>query len=205
MEKDVSGISNALKQEDLVGRVIRVQIHIETLINDCLSIMVLKKEHLNSMNLDFFGKTQLSLALGLPEDFKKPINFIGKIRNKFAHNLNFSLDNGLMNNFYSTFSDDHKAQINETASMESLSWISKGQSWKSVTADEKFMIFGMSLYYLPKIAIREISRTIKLNKLKINVVNLSHRLVAAEEFSGLEPMVPWLFSPGPDRLGGSLK
>lgn len=40
---------------------------------------------------------------------------------------------------------------------------------------------------------------------RINVVNLSQRLVAAEKFSGLDPMFPWLFSAGPDRLGGSLK
>ena len=48
-------------------------------------------------------------------------------------------------------------------------------------------------------------RSLSFSDLELNVVNLSHRLIAAEEFSGLQPMVPWLLSSGPDRLGGSLK
>lgn len=78
-----------LQCEDEVGRVIRTHLYIENLINSFLEIALPQPEHLTPIQLDYFGKVQLSLSLGLPVEFKKPLNFIGNARNNFAHKQNW--------------------------------------------------------------------------------------------------------------------
>lgn len=152
---DEYNFANALKSEDEIGRVIRTHLYIESLINDFLDIAVPKPEHLKPIKLDFYDKVQLALTLGLPDEFKKPLNFMGKIRNNFSHRLNVGIAENEVNNFFDTFSNEQKEEIINSASIEGLSWVSEGKSWKSIEPSIRFMIMCFALYYGLKIAILE--------------------------------------------------
>lgn len=165
-------LSEALKNEDEVGRVIRAHIHIEKLINDFLEIALDKPIHLKPMQLDYFGKVNLSACIGFPEELKKPLLFMGKTRNDFAHNLNQKIDKSRVNDFFDTFSHLHKDEIVNTSVNKSLSWVSEGKSWTNIDAKDKFMVMCFSLYYAIKIAIINFEANEKIIKNQIQFAKL---------------------------------
>ena len=152
---DISELSIALQKEDEVGRVIRIHLHIENLINQFLQLATPYPDFLSPLKLDYFGKVQLSLALGLPEKFKQPLNFIGKIRNNFAHKLNLKIDKNIVNSFFDTFDEQQKTDLIETSSLDTLSWVGEGRTWKSISPSARFMVMIFALYYGLKTSIVE--------------------------------------------------
>lgn len=150
-----SELSGALKSEDEIGKVIRTHLYIENLLNNFLETALPNPEHLKPIQLDFFSKVHLALSLGLPEKFKKPLNYMGKIRNDFAHRLNLRIDKSEVNNFFDTFSNEQKEEIIKTASMQSLSWVLDGKTWKTIEPSSRFMVMCFALYYGLKMALIE--------------------------------------------------
>lgn len=150
-----SEFAKALKLEDEVGKVIRTHLYVESLLNEFLEIALPNPEYIKPMQLDLNGKVYFALSLGLPSEFKKPLNYMGRLRNKFAHELLFQIDKSEVNNFFDTFSHEQKAEIIDTASMKSLSWVSDGKTWKSIEPSSRFMVMCFALYYGLKIALTD--------------------------------------------------
>ncbi|WP_448548878.1 hypothetical protein [Thalassotalea fusca] len=159
---DISELSIALQKEDEVGRVIRTHLHIENLINQFLHLATPCPDYLSPLKLDYFGKVQLSLSLGLPEKFKQPLNFLGTIRNNFAHKLNLKIDKNIVNNFFDTFDEKQKKDIIESSSVNTLSWVAEGKSWKAISPSDRFMIMSFALYYGLKMSIVEFKTDIDI-------------------------------------------
>ena len=80
---------------------------------------------------------------------------MGKIRNDFAHRLNLRIDKSEVNNFFDTFSNEQKEEIIKTASMQSLSWVLDGKTWKTIEPSSRFMVMCFALYYGLKMALIE--------------------------------------------------
>jgi len=142
------------------------------LINNFLEVALPQPEHLGSIQLDYFGKVQLSLSIGLPVDLKKPLNFMGKARNNFAHKLGKRIDKNEVNNFFDTFSNEQKKEIIETSSIDSLSWVSGGKTGKSIESSDQFVVMCFALYYGVKIAILELEYQRKIDVYQKQIAKL---------------------------------
>lgn len=105
---------DTLDIEDELGRVIRVHLHIEHYINEALSILTPYHEDLKALNLDYFGKVTLLIALGVKPESMKILKSFGSLRNKFAHDLSFKLDKSVVNNLYKELSDREKETLQES-------------------------------------------------------------------------------------------
>lgn len=103
---------NDLFREDDLGRVIRCHIHIESKLDEFISVFFKRPEYIDRLHLEFHKKIPLALACGLINDFDKPLKVFGTIRNRFAHNLSAVLGKQEVNNLYSAFSVKSKEHLN---------------------------------------------------------------------------------------------
>ncbi|WP_104040651.1 hypothetical protein [Vibrio hyugaensis] len=102
---------NALHHEDDLGAVIRVHLHLETYVNKIIDLLVYSPEDLKPIGLDYFGKVHLIIALGADPQSLKVLLALGRMRNKFAHDLNYKLDRSNVKNLYETLSSDLKEML----------------------------------------------------------------------------------------------
>ena len=94
----------ALEHEDDLGAVIRVHLHLEIYVNQIINLLVPNPEDLKPIGLDYFGKVHLISALRIDPQNLKVLLALGKMRNKFAHDLNYKLDKSNVKNLYETLS-----------------------------------------------------------------------------------------------------
>ncbi len=93
---------SALLKDDDLASVIRVHLHIEHHVNEILELLTPTPKHIDSLNLEYEGKVNLIAALGVHPKSIKVLKSLGRLRNKFAHNLNFKLDKSSVKNLYET-------------------------------------------------------------------------------------------------------
>ncbi|MCG6232253.1 hypothetical protein [Vibrio furnissii] len=84
---------SALDNEDELGSVIRVHLHIEYYVNELLKLLAVEPQSILSMKLDYSSKLDLLVALGVDEQTKPMLFQLGRLRNKFAHDLGYQLNN----------------------------------------------------------------------------------------------------------------
>lgn len=101
----------ALLEEDELGAVIRCHIHIESAIDRLIKNSVTDYSQILKMHLDYFQKIHLAAAIALPAEYISPLASLGKIRNKFAHNLDTKISKSSMNDLYKSFSPRQKELI----------------------------------------------------------------------------------------------
>lgn len=160
-------MKSVLLNEDDLGKVVRIHIHLEELINTYISKAIRSPAHLKKLNLDYSGRINLALCLGFSENLQKPLNAIGKIRNDFAHKLEQKIDENRINNFFNTFSPDQKSELMET--IKDTSW----GSWGKGSSEEKFTALCIALYYLCKMEISKLEFEIKTASLNKVLAELS--------------------------------
>lgn len=85
-EKQAALNSVLLKDDDL-GVIVRAHIYIETELDEFIRARLDQPEALKSLKLDFDGRANLAVGLGLDKGLKALISSIGSLRNDFAHNL----------------------------------------------------------------------------------------------------------------------
>jgi hypothetical protein len=103
-----------LMGEDELGAVIRAQIHIETLLLRLIEVLVPYPEYLEKMNLDYFQRVQLAIAMGLSPEYAAPLNTLGSIRNRFAHKLDSILTKNDAENLYEALGADDKDTVQKS-------------------------------------------------------------------------------------------
>lgn len=91
-----------LLQEDELGRVLRTHLIIEHELNKLIALSVVDPLPLDRINMDYEDKVHLAVAIGLNSEWAPSLLNIGKIRNKFAHNLKTNLDDNIVKALYST-------------------------------------------------------------------------------------------------------
>lgn len=109
-EQDIQ-FHEELCEEDELGSVIRAHLHIERLLNELIDNLLEDPRALDELRLDFYGKVVLAAALGLKKEYKAPIVGVGKIRNKYAHQIGFKITKSDANNLYSSFTPEWKEII----------------------------------------------------------------------------------------------
>ncbi|WP_394136468.1 hypothetical protein [Aliivibrio fischeri] len=147
-----------------IESVIYTHIHIEHLVVNFLESSLPEPSHLKQMRLDYFSRVHLSLALGIASELKAPLVSLGKMRNDFAHNLGQSIDKNRINNFYDSFSSEHRQKIHKLAHDLGVFGLDGGMNWKDMEPKSKFSLCCISLFYFVRFSILEQSYNQKLSK-----------------------------------------
>jgi hypothetical protein len=148
-----------------VETVIYTHIHIEHLIVKFLESSFPDPCHLKPMQLDYFSRVNLALALGVSPDLKASLMSLGKMRNDFAHKLGQSIDKNRINNFYDTFSSAHRQDIHTRAHDLGVFGLDEGVKWKEMEPKSKFSLCCISLFYFVSFALLEQSYNQKIAKI----------------------------------------
>ncbi len=107
----------ALFNEDELGSVIRVHLHVEYHVNEIIEKLVPYSVKLKPINLDYDGKVNLICALGVKPEYKTILCALGKMRNKFAHNPFYNLTKSEVSNLYESLSAQGKDVLQKAHNM----------------------------------------------------------------------------------------
>jgi|GEM_PF-6249573 len=80
-----------LAREDDLGLVVKAHLHIEHQILKYIEAYMSAHSDCDWSRVGFAAKLEIALGLGLPTHLRKPLVAVGKLRNLFAHNLQYSL------------------------------------------------------------------------------------------------------------------
>ena len=105
-----------LNREDDLGLVVKAHLHIEHQLTEFIQVSMPSPEKCDWTRVGFAAKLEVALGLGLPNQLRKPLEAIGKLRNAFAHNLNYSqaqvdavaLYNGLSARFHAGVKETYR-------------------------------------------------------------------------------------------------
>ncbi len=100
----------ALQNEDALGAVIRAHLHIEAGLNEFLDASVHAPDQLPSQ-LSYYNKVKLACALGLGKEHAPPLHELGKLRNKFAHELHFEFTQSVVDRLVGCLSADDRRAV----------------------------------------------------------------------------------------------
>ncbi|WP_350431870.1 hypothetical protein ABIS04_17340 [Shewanella sp. H8] len=148
-----------------IESVIYTHIHIEYLITNFLENSFPEPSYLKAMQLDYFSRVNLALALGISPALKAPLTNLGKIRNDFAHNLEQSIDKNRINNFYGSFSSEHRQSIHKLAHDLGVFGLDEGIKWKEMEPKSKFSLCCMSLFYFVRFTVLEQSHSQNISRI----------------------------------------
>ena len=92
--------------------IIRGHLYVENEIDNLLKLKLEKPQHLYDNNFMFYSKLKTALALGLiPEENKNAYIRLNKIRNNFAHNLNYELTENDFTDLYGVFNSNYREKF----------------------------------------------------------------------------------------------
>src|ERR1700704_5206504 len=103
----------ALQGEDELGVVVRAHIHIESRLMNLMELWFVAPEYLSKLALEYEQRVMLAVACRLNPAFASPLKVLGRIRNRFAHKLDSSLDTQQVRNLYEAFSPKNKEVIQQ--------------------------------------------------------------------------------------------
>jgi hypothetical protein len=134
----------ALDHEDELGSVLRVHLHVEYYIDEILHILIPFPEDLKYLSLDYNGKIHLICALGVKVEYKSILLALGKIRNNFAHDPFYKIDNSTINNLYKTLPEESKEILQKSyKKFQSQLQTDKSSSYKSLPPKEQFTLIAI--------------------------------------------------------------
>lgn len=131
----------ALNAEDDLGAVVRAHIHIESALNDLISLFFVEPKHIDMLKLEFHEKVTLAQACGLRSQFAPPLNALGTLRNNFAHKLDAELGKSEVDSLYKSFDGEDKQVIQTSYQRTKKQFKTKGP--KSATDLEPKILFTL--------------------------------------------------------------
>jgi hypothetical protein len=121
---DIDGFTKEMEGEDAPGVVIRSAIHLEHQLLGVIDNGLANSSALKDVDLDFMGRLCLAEALGLPKHLVATVAAIGRIRNKFAHRLDYKFDREAIGALEATASEVLKVAyaqaLHETAARQKV-------------------------------------------------------------------------------------
>ena len=136
-----------LQAEDDLGAVIRAHLYIEYFTDQILELVVPKPDLLKPLKLDFDGKVNLLVALGVDPEIKKPLSALGLMRNKFAHRPNYKLDMSEINNLYESLGPSDKELVHSCYNnlRQNHPDMSGAPAFKNLTEKEQFVLLAIAI------------------------------------------------------------
>lgn len=100
-----------LSGNDPLSIVILSVAYIDVEVTGLLDTVVVNPKALRDVQLDYHGKIALAVALGFDPRFRTPLNALGKIRNKFAHQTDAALTETDAGNLFKALHSDEKQMV----------------------------------------------------------------------------------------------
>jgi hypothetical protein len=136
---DLESLLNSFESEDDLGVVIRTHIVIENYLRDLIKSFLINEDYFEASKLEYFQVVQMALALGLQPRFESSLNTLGKLRNKFAHELRDELNNSDVKNFYETLDSNEKQMLQDNTLAVHKELGLKVKSHKKLEARQQFI------------------------------------------------------------------
>lgn len=147
----------SLESEDDLGLVLRAHIHIESQLNRIFETYFFDAQYIEKIGLDYNQKVVLALACGLHPRFKKALNCIGQIRNRFAHTLDAKLGKGEADSLYKSF-DGYEKQGMQKAYKATTSKFERPvpPSLSDASPRDRFKLIVISIHSILDIAVDDL-------------------------------------------------
>lgn len=152
-----ASFTQVLLGEDELGVVVRAHIRIEALLIQLLEQMVHKTKYLNKLELDYAGRVNLAVALGLKASFASPLLALGTLRNSFAHQPNTLVDKNRIDSLYKSLGEDEKEVVQESFLKTKSLTASKGKSFRALVPKDQFILIAVTLRSMLKAAITQVN------------------------------------------------
>ncbi|TXN41431.1 hypothetical protein FV232_24760 [Methylobacterium sp. WL30] len=91
IDEKLQRFNQALLGEDELGAVVRGHIYIESELIDFIRARLPNPAGIKDLEIDYYGRIKLAIALGLDESFGPSLKFVGTLRNRFAHRLDAAI------------------------------------------------------------------------------------------------------------------
>lgn len=137
-----------ITSEDALGAVVRGHLYIEELVNVMLAVKVVDTQSPAKLDLTYANKVDLLCALGFKKSLVPPLKAIGKLRNRFAHDLEIKMQDETVANLYATFDKFESRVLASVQNKEILSELF-GDDLRSRFS--LWITFLHSLLYLEKV------------------------------------------------------
>lgn len=145
---------NVLQGEDELGVVIRTHIHIEASLNALLSNLMKEKKEFNEARLTYAQKVRLACALALNAKHANSLLMFGKIRNKFAHRLDETLNAELVKPLFESFSVEDRQRFNKDIFSELSEYSKDGaKNFQSLDPKDQFILMAVNIKAMLVVAV----------------------------------------------------
>ena len=135
----------ALRGEDELGMVLRAHTHIESVLRRLIAELVADASALAQVKLDYSDKVNLAVALGLENEYSKPLLALGALRNRFAHTLDAALTRQEANNLYKALSSSTRNMVNEHYKTVASRRLTAPQRFRDALPREQFIFIAAAL------------------------------------------------------------
>ena len=141
----VDAFYDALMAEDPLGAVVRAHIHIEARLNHVLKALTPHPKHLPSLRYE--QQVKLAVALGLNESILPALSKLGQIRNAFAHKLDVTLTEAMVDELFSLLPVKDQEIIIEgcKATQDQLGTDVPCYEYRKMDARLKFIVIALAL------------------------------------------------------------
>lgn len=143
-----------LLHEDELGSVIRCHIILERTLTDFITALTASESSLKRLGLDYSGRVNLAAVLGLSEEFVKPLEAIGSMRNKYAHQHGFKMSKNDSDNLYKALSAAQKELVLSAYDVTRQRGEPLGE-FKQLLPRDKFILIAISLRQGLRVAVRQ--------------------------------------------------
>lgn len=146
IENDVGDLYRHMSSEDDLGVALRSAIYIENQLDLLIEQISWSNRAVSRLSLDYSGKINLALILGLDERFGPPLSAIGSIRNRFAHQLTTAITKFDVDGLYGNLSPEDKNIVQSTyEKTRSRTNIKRPKKLSSLSPLEQFKLIAIAL------------------------------------------------------------
>jgi hypothetical protein len=145
LEDRQARLTENLMGEDELGVVVRAHIHIEHELTEFIKARLYPPTALEAIRLDYSGRIRLALTLGLPPELKPALQFVGTLRNKFAHQLDSAIDKEDADSFESVLGRLGKPIVDRAFQQLEEEWIAAQRGVPLTQNDPKTRV---TLYFV---------------------------------------------------------
>ena len=154
MEMVKEDLIEAVLKDDDMASVISTHLYVEAILVEFIEQNLPRPESFDVANLRWPQMVNLAVAFGLKEVYRSPLLTIGKIRNKFAHRLNYKISEDDANNLFSQLGSEDK-KIVLTSMKKAGIGNAYEKDFKKCSPKERFSIIAVSLFTMLQAAIQE--------------------------------------------------
>lgn len=145
-------------EDDELGSVVRAHLHVEHLLDKLLKRLFPNVEPLDRLQLEYSDKVTLLEAFGYSSSMTRPLAAIGKLRNDFAHKLDFVLTADRMDALYQSLDPEGKQVVQTSYQRTRLMMGSEApKRMANLSPKDKFVLYASTVRTMLVVAHRQLT------------------------------------------------